>query len=169
MILTQRVHPFPFRTRKLSSAVAKILVWRRTGKIAHCRHRESGIVGVFNAKGPPVPIPNTEVKLCCGENTYLATSREDRSTLTQKSVILTQRVHPFPFRTRKLSSAVATILVWRRTGKIAHCQHKATLRVERGVTVKRNPFKNFTRKSVFNSLPVFHRSCRSLSKLSTTG
>ena len=35
---TARVHPFPFRTRKLSSSVAKILVWRRTGKIARCRH-----------------------------------------------------------------------------------------------------------------------------------
>ena len=72
-----------------------------------------------------------------------------------QSVILTQRVHPFPFRTRKLSSAVATILVWRRTGKIAHCQHNATLRVERGVMACRNPLKNFTRKSVKNSLPVF--------------
>ena len=41
-----------------------------------------------------------------------------------KSVSMTVRVHPFPFRTRKLSSSVATILVWRRTGKIARCQHK---------------------------------------------
>ncbi len=37
--LTTRVHPFPFRTRKLSSSVAKILVWRRTGKIARCQHQ----------------------------------------------------------------------------------------------------------------------------------
>ena len=34
------------------------------------------------------------------------------------------RVHPFPFRTRKLSSPVPTILVWRRTGKIGQCQHR---------------------------------------------
>ena len=39
-------------------------------------------VSDFNAEGPPVPIPNTEVKLCCAENTYLATDREDRSLLT---------------------------------------------------------------------------------------
>ena len=48
-------------------------------------------------------------------------------TLSQKeseSVILTQRVHPFPFRTRKLSFAVPKILVWRRTGKIGHSRHK---------------------------------------------
>ena len=39
-------------------------------------------VSVFSAKGPPVPIPNTEVKLCCADNTCLETSREDRSMLT---------------------------------------------------------------------------------------
>ena len=40
-------------------------------------------VSVFNAEGPPVPIPNTEVKLCSAENTCRATGREDRSMLTQ--------------------------------------------------------------------------------------
>ena len=33
-------------------------------------------VGVYNGEGPPVPIPNTEVKLVGGENTCLATDRE---------------------------------------------------------------------------------------------
>ena len=85
VILTQRVHPFPFRTRKLSSAVATILVWRRTGKIAHCQHRRKAeIVGVFSVEGPPVPIPNTEVKLYSGDNTCLATDREDSSMPTHK-------------------------------------------------------------------------------------
>ncbi len=42
------------------------------------------IVGVFNGEGPPVPIPNTEVKLTCAENTCLATDWEDRSMPTQK-------------------------------------------------------------------------------------
>ena len=41
----------------------------------------------------------------------------------QKSVFQTQRVHLFPFRTQKLSFAVATILAWRRAGKIVHRQH----------------------------------------------
>ena len=40
-------------------------------------------VGVTNAEGPPVPIPNTEVKLCSGENTLRETVREDRSMPTQ--------------------------------------------------------------------------------------
>ena len=39
-------------------------------------------VGVTNAEGPPVPIPNTEVKLCSGENTLRETVREDSSMLT---------------------------------------------------------------------------------------
>ena len=42
-------------------------------------------VSVSNAEGPPVPIPNTEVKLCSADNTCLATSREDRSMLTQSN------------------------------------------------------------------------------------
>ena len=40
-------------------------------------------VSVTNAEGPPVPIPNTEVKLCSGDNTLRATAREDSSMLTQ--------------------------------------------------------------------------------------
>ena len=40
-------------------------------------------VGVINAEGPPVPIPNTEVKLCSGDNTLRATVREDSSMPTQ--------------------------------------------------------------------------------------
>ena len=39
-------------------------------------------VSVINAEGPPVPIPNTEVKLCSGENTLRETAREDSSMLT---------------------------------------------------------------------------------------
>ena len=41
------------------------------------------VVGVFNGEGPPVPIPNTEVKLTSAENTCLATDWEDRSMPTQ--------------------------------------------------------------------------------------
>ena len=39
----------------------------------------SGKVGHTNAEGPPVPIPNTEVKLCSAESTTLATAWEGRS------------------------------------------------------------------------------------------
>ena len=40
------------------------------------------IVGVNGDEGTPVPIPNTVVKLVYGDNTWLATAREDNSTRT---------------------------------------------------------------------------------------
>ena len=36
------------------------------------------IVGVDWGEGPPVPIPNTEVKLTSADNTCRVTGREDR-------------------------------------------------------------------------------------------
>ena len=36
------------------------------------------IVGVDDVEGPPVPIPNTAVKLNGADNTWLATARENR-------------------------------------------------------------------------------------------
>ena len=44
--------------------------------------KSQGKVGVIYAEGPPVPIPNTEVKLCRAEDTWLATARENRYTPT---------------------------------------------------------------------------------------
>ena len=41
-------------------------------------------VGLTNAEGPPVPIPNTEVKLSSVDNTSRETVREDRSRPTQR-------------------------------------------------------------------------------------
>ena len=38
----------------------------------------SNIVGIDCREGPPVPIPNTEVKLTYADNTWRATAREDR-------------------------------------------------------------------------------------------
>ena len=42
------------------------------------------IVGAVNAQGPPVPIPNTEVKLCSAEDTSRETARENRSAPTPR-------------------------------------------------------------------------------------
>ena len=44
--------------------------------------KEQRIVGLTNAEGPPVPIPNTEVKLSSVDNTSRETVREDRSRPT---------------------------------------------------------------------------------------
>ena len=35
-------------------------------------------VGIDCCEGPPVPIPNTEVKLTCADNTWRVTARKDR-------------------------------------------------------------------------------------------
>ena len=51
-------------------------------------------VGVFNGEGPPVTIPNTEVKLTSADDTCLATGRENRSMPTQR---LWQLVKAFEF------------------------------------------------------------------------
>ena len=37
------------------------------------------IAGVYYAEVPPVPIPNTEVKLSCADNTWRVTAWKDRS------------------------------------------------------------------------------------------
>ena len=44
-------------------------------------------VGLSNAEGPPVPIPNTEVKLSSVDNTSRETVREDRSRPTQGTAL----------------------------------------------------------------------------------
>ena len=41
-------------------------------------HSSDCKVGVDYGEGPPVPIPNTEVKLTCAEDTWLETARENR-------------------------------------------------------------------------------------------
>ena len=41
--------------------------------------------GVYGAEVPPVPIPNTEVKLSCAESTWLDTAREDMSMPVSKT------------------------------------------------------------------------------------
>ena len=41
------------------------------------------IVSVFSNEGPPVPIPNTEVKLICADDTWREAAWENRSMLTR--------------------------------------------------------------------------------------
>ncbi len=41
VLIAARVHPFPSRTRKLSSLALKILAWRRAGKIGNANTKET--------------------------------------------------------------------------------------------------------------------------------
>ena len=45
------------------------------------------LVGVYGAEVTPVPFPNTEVKLCCEDDTWLATTREIISMPTLLNII----------------------------------------------------------------------------------
>ena len=52
-----------------------------------CRARKCRCnrIGVNGDEGPPVPIPNTVVKLISAENTWLEAAREDRTTPIQSA------------------------------------------------------------------------------------
>ena len=52
--------------------------------------RKKGIVGVYDGEDPPVPIPNTVVKLAGAENTWLETARENRAMPTLLFFIYTE-------------------------------------------------------------------------------
>ncbi len=41
--------------------------------------RQNRIFGVYGVEVPPVPIPNTVVKLYSADNTWLEAAREDRA------------------------------------------------------------------------------------------
>ena len=53
--------------------------------VLYTSSRETETVGVDYDEGPPVPIPNTEVKLVRAEDTWLETARENRFSPTQKT------------------------------------------------------------------------------------
>ena len=60
-------------------------------------------VGVFIVEVPPVPIPNTVVKLFCAYNTWLVTAREDWSMPT---LIKTEAIYSFCFCSIRAISSV---------------------------------------------------------------
>ena len=53
------------------------------------------LIGVDDAEGPPVPIPNTEVKLSGAENSALATGWENREMPTLSSELFLFRLIQF--------------------------------------------------------------------------
>ena len=55
---------------------------------------------------------------------------KEAELVSTKSVLIAVRVHPFPFRTRQLSSLVPKILGWRRPGKIGRRQHNEPVFVQ---------------------------------------
>ena len=67
---------------KISSSPSKMLLTKRA---QYCSiWFVPNAVGVFNGEGPPVPIPNTEVKLIGADDTWLATAWKNREMPTQR-------------------------------------------------------------------------------------
>ena len=115
VLIRARVHPFPSRTRKLSSLLLTILGWRRPGKIGSAntkplRRKSRGFCHV------------TENRESCGE----------AQGVTEGSGCL--RHHPV---TGQLSSLLLTILGWRRPGKIGSANTKPLRRKSRGFVMLR--------------------------------
>ena len=63
----------------VGSIPARVTIFRKKSSENCFSH----IVGVDDNEGPPVPIPNTEVKLVGAEDTWLAMARDNRKTPTQ--------------------------------------------------------------------------------------
>jgi hypothetical protein len=57
-------------------------------QILKTRDKLTLAVGAYYGEGPPVPIPNTEVKLTSANDTWLATARENRSVPTLSEQVL---------------------------------------------------------------------------------
>ena len=78
--------------------------------------RQTCIVGVDCREGPPVPIPNTEVKLAGAEDTWLETARKNRFSPTQKNHLCKQVVflwlHHRQVAGRSLSLASPGVKRW---------------------------------------------------------
>ena len=70
------------RLRPLTPATAVRIRYGSPKRKKYGKHRIPNRVGVDSEEGPPVPIPNTVVKLNSAENTWLEAAREDRSTPT---------------------------------------------------------------------------------------
>ena len=66
------------------SIPARVTIWLNRTKVCliYWPNGHKLIVGVDDAEGSPVPIPNTEVKLCSAEDSALAMGCENRKTPT---------------------------------------------------------------------------------------
>ena len=109
VLIRARVHPFPSRTRKLSSLLLTILGWRRPGKI-----------GSANTK----PLRRKSRGFCRVTENRVELRRTARSYGEAQGIAGGSgclRHHPV---TGQLSALLLTILGWRRPGKIASANTK---------------------------------------------
>ena len=70
------------RLRPLTPATAVRIRYGSPKRKKYGKHRIPNRVGVDSEEGPPVPIPNTVVKLTGAEDTWLEAARENRAMPT---------------------------------------------------------------------------------------
>ena len=66
---------------------------------------EHSAVGVFSDEGPPVPIPNTAVKLISADNTWLEAAREDKAMPTSRHLSFSKGVLYFALLAQSVEHA----------------------------------------------------------------
>ena len=119
MLIRARVHPFPSRTRKLSSLLPTILGWRRPGKIG------SANIKAQHASVEPFPFSTSKK----AEASKLATRRVSRFAAPVrgcKSGTLLSDALAFICHRQRRGIRLPTILGWRRPGKIGSANTKDT-------------------------------------------
>ena len=105
----QAVKTSPSHGENRSSILLRVTTcWRTNRKTLRCI--TATIVGVYYAEGPPVPIPNTVVKLIRAEDTRRAASRENRSMPTLKKTDSFESVFLICFYCSVLPSEYLTLL-----------------------------------------------------------
>ena len=126
-----RVHPFPSRTRQLSSLALTILGWKRPGKIRRRQHNQKHLtvrLGAFLLVWLVLVWMGTGYTLLLrcpalsAARYRLASRRPRRQPLLPASATGGGRKR-CSSRTRQLSSLALTILGWKRPGKIRRRQH----------------------------------------------
>ncbi len=77
---TSLVQVLPFARSSLFSfeGAMKQAACRLAENLKREKWMPASIAGADDAEVPPVPIPNTVVKLCCAEDTWLETTWENR-------------------------------------------------------------------------------------------
>ena len=71
MLIRARVHPFPSRTRKLSSLLLTILGWRRPGKIGSANTKPTTFVVGFAFVSTPLSAAGLYLNYALGGGLYL--------------------------------------------------------------------------------------------------
>ena len=90
-------------------SVRSLKIKKKCYSVLKVQPSKKGIVGVYDGEDPPVPIPNTVVKLAGAENTWLETARENRAMPTLLFFLYIKRENREEFCARKIVIGVDNV------------------------------------------------------------